>query len=80
MLNISNTASLLIAISIIAAIAYFIKKGFPNQKNGATFFNNGDYCDYCGAKLLQNPISSSPWSGPNRTCPRCGYNCKEPGG
>ena len=38
--------------------------------------NNEDYCDYCGSKLLKDPIGSNLWANINSACYNCGYNCK----
>ena len=78
MLNSSDIISLLVTISIIGTLVYIIKKRFENGKDGFSFFNSGDYCDYCGAKLIENPMGSTPWNNINRACPRCGYDCKKP--
>jgi hypothetical protein len=79
MVDFSGIISLLFTVCIIGTIAYIIKKRFENGKDWSSFFNNGDYCDYCGAKLIENPMGSTPWNNINRACPNCGYDCKKPG-
>lgn len=67
--------TVLITICAIGITAYAVKKKFDNKN--AFFFNTDDYCDYCGAKLLKNPIGATSWNFIDFACPRCGYNCKK---
>ena len=78
MVNSTDIISLIVTICVIGTIVYFIKKRLDSGKEVFPFFSNDDYCDYCGAKLIENPMGSTPYNNITRACPNCGYDCKKP--
>ncbi|MDX2171752.1 MAG: hypothetical protein SFY56_01440 [Bacteroidota bacterium] len=80
MFSFIGIASLFFAFSIIGFLVYSIYKKYSNESNDKSHpFSNNDYCDYCGAKLIETPIGSSLFDSNNLACPRCGYDCKMSG-
>lgn len=73
-----NIVTIVITIGVIVGLAYFVKKRLDSGKDLFPFLDNGDYCDYCGSKLIENPIGSTPWNSVRQACPKCGYDCKKP--
>ena len=78
MVSILDIISLVVTLVIIGTIAYYVKKRIDGGKEIFPFLNNGEYCDYCGSKLIKNPMGSTPWNSINYACPKCGYECKRP--
>lgn len=78
MFSVLNIVTIVITLGIISAVAYIVKRRLDSGKSLFSFLDNGDYCDYCGSKLIENPIGSTPWNSVSRACPNCGYDCKKP--
>ena len=78
MFSLFNIIVFLITVIVIGVAVYFVKSRFDNSKDFFSFLGNSGYCDYCGSKLMNDPIGSTPWNSVRQACPKCGYDCKKP--